>query len=1164
MTTPGRTAGDQELAKLRVEEPTRPERWTRRMLWFFSGRRPEPRPSRLGPLEAAEPGRVGICCSGGGIRSAAFNLGALQALQEKTILQKSTYLAAVSGGSYIAASFCMVAKSDDPDADDSDPRAFASGPAFHPGSPEEQYLRNRSSYLAPDGLSKLFLAYRVLLGLVFNLIFLGCALVAVGVALAAFVYRPLYGSLADPVARCAEGAGAACGFAADVPEGFKLALLVLGATILINGLALLLLRPRKDFWRRGFETWATRLMLTTAGLALVLVVLPVLAEVLLNYGDERGGQAAETASSPGLPAVGAGSFATVLLAVLLQLRARAAEPATVLQAVKGVRGFFLRLGPRSRVAFAYVAGAVAGPLLLLAIVLAAAAVTLAHSDASGTDGTVLAAGAASLAAFVLLYAVADLNTWSLHPFYRRRLCTAFALKRVRDEHGHPIAAERKYERLVPLSKTGVKGEWPTLIVCAAANVSDPGATPPGRGVTSFTFSETAIGGPLVGGERTSHYEKALGKNRRRDITLPAAVAMSGAALSPSMGKETRRPLTFLMALANVRLGVWIPNPRYMRRWEQRGGVRHGEDQHDMIKAPRPKYLFRELLGRNRLDAKFIYVSDGGHYENLGLVELLRRGCTQIYAFDASGGNTFTALGDAIALARSELGVEIDIDPSDLVPAGERNLAKSDCVRARFRYADGTPGVLIYARTVMTAAVPFDVTAYHEGDPKFPHHSTADQLYTDQKFEAYRALGMCAGNHAAEKMEQPPLIEEAEAAADGGPPRPGDADPDPALPRGRRPPLAAGALVDGRGDHRVLPRHARALEQARARRRLRAGDQLAQRHQLAGVEHAGLDRADHVAGLAQRRRARLDDHGRAGGERVVGLARVRLVRADRDHAGVVGDEAAVEQRLAGGRAAADDVGGGHELVAAAVLAAEHVDLLDRPDRPDRLGVGAGLRAAAEHHQPAGVGRREPPDRERRDRRRAQVGERDAVEQGDGRQRRAVEQHARALDARLARTDGHELDRRMAARGGRHHQQLALPHRQDRARRRRLRVELAQRPLERVDGVEQRQRGGVERPHRSTNPVPSASRGSSTNRCSPVRCAVPSTSVTSPSDVRSTTQAENVVPTIESCRSTCPGSRSSSATRADVPEPHGERSTSPSANTVTLRWCRSPTGSHRIVP
>ena len=81
--------------------------------------------------------------------------------------------------------------------------------------------------------------------------------------------------------------------------------------------------------------------------------------------------------------MGAGSFGTVLVAILLQLRARASEPATVLQAVTGFRGFFMRLGSRTRVAFAYVAGAVAGPLLLVAIVVLAASLTLAAPTARG-------------------------------------------------------------------------------------------------------------------------------------------------------------------------------------------------------------------------------------------------------------------------------------------------------------------------------------------------------------------------------------------------------------------------------------------------------------------------------------------------------------------------------------------------------------------------------------------------------------------------------------------------------------------------------------------------------------------------------------------------------------------------------------------------------------
>jgi hypothetical protein len=444
-----------------------------------------------------------------------------------------------------------------------------------------------------------------------------------------------------------------------------------------------------------------------------------------------------------------------------------------LRTLTGARAMFSRLGTGTRTAIVYFAGAIAGPLLLLSIVVVAAASALAAFSTPGFDWDVLITTSLAAALFLGLYAVADLNTWSLHPFYRDRLCRAFALKRVR-EHGVTVAKQRDFKQIVKLSQSGIEPStdgqathWPTLIVCAAANVSDPGATPPGRGVTSFTFSATAIGGPLVGAQRTSDYENRLGRNRARDITLPAAVAMSGAALSPSMGKQTRRPLTFLLALANVRLGVWVPNPRHVDgTWKQRSLRKRGKHHRDVSRMPRPSYLLRELLGRNRLNARFLYVSDGGHYENLGLVELLRRGCTNVYCFDASGGSGFTALGDAIALARSELGVTIDIDPGALVPGGDRKLAASDCVRGDITYADGTPGTLVYARTVMTEKVPFDVTAYHDDDPKFPHHSTADQLYTDQKFEAYRALGYCAGNHSAETMQAEPTVSTSEVTTNG--------------------------------------------------------------------------------------------------------------------------------------------------------------------------------------------------------------------------------------------------------------------------------------------------------------------------------------------------------------------------------------------------------------
>ncbi len=193
----------------------------------------------------------------------------------------------------------------------------------------------------------------------------------------------------------------------------------------------------------------------------------------------------------------------------------------------------------------------------------------------------------------------------------------------------------------------------------------------------------------------------------------------------------------------------------------------------------------------------------------------------------------------------------------------------------------------------------------------------------------------------------------------------------------------------------------------------------------------------------------------------------------------GSRAVVQQQMT---SAADD-----ELFGRAV-AADDVHVLDRADRPHGLGVRAPLRAAAEHEQAAGVRGREAAHGDGGDGGRPEVGERDAVEHRDGRERRGVEHHAHALHARLARADGDELDRGVPADRGRHDQQLSLPHRDARAWGRRLRVEATrERGLERVGGLDHRHARdvGERQRHRSTNPMPSGSSGSSVKRCSPVR-------------------------------------------------------------------------------
>lgn len=746
-----------------ASRPTRRARWR----YILFGAQPAPVPSFRGTVEPPQDSLAGVCCSGGGVRSAAFNLGALQALTCARELQRSRYLAAVSGGSYIAAAFSMIAKTwpaeekrrppDDPEHpynghDDSNPRLLDEQPPFACGSPEEQYLRNRSSYLAPSAMDKLYLAYRIVLGVLFNVAFLALPLFGIGMLLAVLLYRPLFPHL---LGSC----GASC--SASVPTGMWAAPVAIGGLSALLGLCVLLLRLPKDHLRTGFEVWSVRLLVLAAIVAWLTIALPLLVDVV-TVGGSTGAPAGKAG------AVGGGGFTALIVAVAAHLREALVSPSKLVSDAEEASKRWAALSSWARRLIAYAAAAIVGPALLLGAMVFGAALALAHSTSAGIDGWLVLAGGGSIALFALVYACVDLTSWSLHPFYKRRLCTAFALKRVRPsdqgpkEEGHAevnvaqeeeqgIAVERDFDRLVPLSHTAlVGGQWPTLLVCAAANVSDPGATPPGRSVTSFTFSARAIGGPLVGAIDTHGFENAFARSRSgerkggrsRDLSLPSAVAMSGAALSPSMGKLTSRPLTFLMALANIRLGVWVPNPRWVSATRERDRRSYGR--------ARPSYLLRELFGRNRVSAKYLYVTDGGHYENLGLVELLRRGCTEIYCFDASGGKSFEVLGDACALARSELGVEIAIDPSDLVPDA-KGVAEADAVRGLFEYRDGRQGKLVYVRTVMTAQTPWDVIAYHEQDPSFPNDPTVDQLYTDQRFEAYRALGFSSAGNAIALM-----------------------------------------------------------------------------------------------------------------------------------------------------------------------------------------------------------------------------------------------------------------------------------------------------------------------------------------------------------------------------------------------------------------------------
>lgn len=812
---------------LKVDARKRLERYPpagqRREYTLWRQRTP-PFPSFTGLVEPAEEGKIGIACSGGGIRSAAFSLGALQVLQSQGKLRRASYLAGVSGGSYIASAFCMVRRTwrSDTDerpegSDDSDPRVVNTDhPPFFPGSPEEQYLRNRSSYMAPGAFGIIQFGYRLLLGMAINFVFIAAAVVTCALPLG-LLYGAVYPSLTahvDPKGLCRPlvpgrpPSEALCHFVPlEIPTALWLAPTIVVAIAIVVTVASIVAYHLSGEIAEALQIWSLRALLLSGAFAFLLIAMPMLLSLVRDLGAAARVPEAKPLgaheATPVAAAAGVGGATTLAAAVLLELRTDWARAKAVAAEVGKKREWLAKLSSRTRELLAYAIAATIGPALMLLVALASMTALLNFTHAWVAWAFIFGFGLG----FSLIYFFADMTTWSLHSFYRRRLCTAFALKREARPGAHPapdganvevaggrrrpwlrywrrerrreyppiaavdagIAVERNYHQMARLSETALirddgGGPWPTLLVCAAANISDTAATPPGRGVTSFTFSATAIGGPLVGAVSTRDLEDSCDRARLSYMTLPAAVAMSGAALSPSMGKMTRGPLRFLMALANVRLGVWVPNPRRIGLFERSEERAEGRRlRPSPYPRPRASYLLRELLGFNSIDAPYLYVTDGGHYENLGLVELLRRGCTEIYVFDASNDD-FGAIGDAVALARSELDVDLDVNYEELKPEGQPPISKTDCIDATITFpaiaggavAGDQPitGTLHYARLTMTAESPADAKAYAAQDKRFPHDPTADQLYTDQRFEAYRSLGAQAARTALKQRYEP--------------------------------------------------------------------------------------------------------------------------------------------------------------------------------------------------------------------------------------------------------------------------------------------------------------------------------------------------------------------------------------------------------------------------
>ena len=212
------------------------------------------------------------------------------------------------------------------------------------------------------------------------------------------------------------------------------------------------------------------------------------------------------------------------------------------------------------------------------------------------------------------------------------------------------------------------------------------------------------------------------------VELGQAVAISGAAVSSNMGYNTSPLVAFLLTMFNVRLGWWFPNPGQFA-WRRKG------------LSFSLYYLVMELLGIADETRYFLNVSDGGHFENLGIYELIRRRCKVIIACDAECDEAlqFGGLGNVIRICETDFGAVIDIDVKSIRPQpDEPSLAH--CAIGQIKYSTGDIGFLIYLKASMTGDEDVSIAQYRSAHPSFPHESTANQFFSEDQFESYRKLG----------------------------------------------------------------------------------------------------------------------------------------------------------------------------------------------------------------------------------------------------------------------------------------------------------------------------------------------------------------------------------------------------------------------------------------
>ena len=350
---------------------------------------------------------------------------------------------------------------------------------------------------------------------------------------------------------------------------------------------------------------------------------------------------------------------------------------------------------------------------------------------------------AALATLALLTSLfLNVNRFSLHAMYRSRLIRAYLGASNDRRSPHPVTGFDPADN-VAMAALAANGDVqrPFHVVNMALNlVGGADLAWQERKAESFTVSPLHAGSsdPQLGYRPAALY----GFGGNNGITLGTAMTISGAAVSPNMGYNSSPPVTFVLALFNARLGWWLGNP--------------GRAGEATFNRAGPKLYFgpmlSEMLGLTDNAHPYVYLSDGGHFENLGLYEMVLRRCHYILVSDAGcdAEGALDDLGNAIRKVRMDLGVPITLDHATFKIAAREAATPEGryCAVGTIDYdvVDGPgarKGTLIYLKPGVYGDEPKDIFNYATAHGSFPHETTADQWFTESQFESYRALGRFA-------------------------------------------------------------------------------------------------------------------------------------------------------------------------------------------------------------------------------------------------------------------------------------------------------------------------------------------------------------------------------------------------------------------------------------